>query len=506
MRLVRVAAFLAVAIVPIAARAQQSVEPTATPVAPGIFGDYRAKGVGVSNYPIDAKGNDLGQNGWVEHRLRLGGFAKNGPLSMTLEADLANGVLFGDTSARFPFVAYRRDSSSISRPNVFLRNLFLEARTPVALIRAGHMGSLWGLGIVANDGSGTPDWGDHYYGDEVERLLVATRPLAKAAPRLAPLVVALGGDLVYRDQIADLARGDRAFQGVLSTVWAPEGKQSRAGLYVVRRSQVDRDGYGLSVWVIDGHARWVGEIGPLAFHLEGEVARTTGTTDTVRDIYAGTRTIDQMGAAAELGFGFGEIDGAGAKHTLDLVLQGGYASGDDRAYDGRLTAFKFDPEYNVGLVLFEEVLAYQSAATARSVADPSTFGRPAAGARFLPTDGAVTNAHYAMPTLRWSPTRLLTLRVGWLGAIADRSLDDPYQTEGLSGGVRHTVLGSTTASRDLGNEIDAGVRYDFATHTAPALTADVQAGRFFPGNAFVDASGNRMKPVDRILAGLTLHW
>lgn len=508
MHLVRVFAFMAAAIVPLAAHAQQSIEPAATPTEPSFYGDYRARGAGVSSYPIDADGHDLGQKNWVEHRLRVGGYAKNGPLSLTAEADLLNGLLFGDTTERFPFVAYRRDVYSLSNPNVFLRNLFLEARTPVALIRAGHMGSLWGLGIVANDGSGTPDWGDHYFGDEVERVLVATRPLSRTAPALAPFVVALAGDVVYKDQVADLGRGDRAYQGVLSTVWAPEGKQSRIGLYVVRRSQIDRDGYGLSAWVVDGHLRWVGAAGPVAFHIEGEVARETGDTDTVRDIYTGSTKIDQMGAAGELGLGVGDVTGDpdAAKHRVDLVVQGGWASGDDRPFDGRLTGFKFDPEYNVGLVLFDEVLAWQSAATARSVGDANTFGRPAPGARFLPTDGAVTNARYVMPTLRFAPNERLSVRAGVLLAVADRALDDPYQTQALAGGVRHTTLGSTTDSRDLGSEVDLGARYEIPLQAGPGLTADLQAGRLFPGKAFVDETGARMKPVDRVLAGLTLHW
>lgn len=488
------------------ATAQESNHPDPTPEANELFGDYRAFVASVSKYPLDAGGRTLGASSWIEHRLRLGGVAKNGPVSVTAEADLLNGVLVGDTSERFPYLSNRRDVYSLQRPNVFVRSLFLEARLPVALVRAGHMGSEWGLGIVANDGEGTPDWGTHYYGDEVERVLVGTRPLAKAVPALEPIVVALGGDLVYHDPTADLYRGDRAYQGILSLVWAPDESKSRAGVYAVRRTQVDREGHDLNVWVVDAHAKLAGASGPLSWHAEGELARITGTTDEVRDVFQGSRTVDQMGFATELGLGYGSIEDAPDRRTYELVVQSGWASGDDRDFDGRLTAFKFDPEYSVGVVLFREVLAWQSAETARAVSDPNLFGRPAAGARFLPTEGAVTNAKYAMPTLRWSPSEALTVRAGWLIAKADRPLDDAYQTIALAGGVRHTALGSTTASTDLGNEVDVGARYRFSACAAPGVVADLQAGHFMPGSAFVDANGKRMKPVDRILGGVSLVW
>lgn len=491
--------------IPTLASAQESNTPRLPPTDDSFSAEYRTRGVAVSEFPLDASGQTLGQSAYVEHRLRVGGFVKNGPISMTADADLSNGLLFGDTSSRFPYLRYRRDNyGGLADPSTFfVRQLSIEARTPVAVVRAGHMTSRWGLGIVANDGNGTPDWGDHYHADVVERALVATRPLARGNPALAPLLVALGGDVVFRDQTADLVRGDRAYQGVASIVWAPEGGDSRAGVYGVRRSQVDRDGFELQAWIVDAHGRLATDLGAASLHLEGEIARVWGETDIVRDIYRDTRTIDQMGAAFELGAGFG---GEAGERTFETVIQTGYASGDDRAHDGRISSFKFDPEYNVGFILFEEVVAWQSAAAARNVSDPDSFGRPAAGARFLPTEGSVTNARYVMPTVRFHPVSPVTLRAAVLIAQADRPLDDAFQTNAQNGGVRHTSLGSTTASRDLGMEIDLGARYLWERSKAPSIAADLQLGRFLPGAAFEDADGERMDPVDRLLAGVTLFW
>lgn len=466
--------------------------------------EYRVHGVGVSEYPLDAQGSTLEQGGYAEHRLRIGATAKNGPVTMTAEADLTNGLLLGETSTSFPFVGYRRDRlGGLADPaTLYVRQLWLDARTPIGVVRAGHMPSKWGLGLVAHDGAGRPLWGDYYFGDTVERALFATRPFAKSSPALAPFLVAVGGDVVFRDQSADLRRGDRAYQGVVSLVWMPEGSQSRAGLYGVRRSQIDRDGFHLDVFVVDAHAKWMRETESSALWAEGEVVRITGETDAVRDIYANSRDVDQMGAAFELGGGIA----VGTQKRLDLILQGGYASGDDRPFDGRLTSFKFDPEYNVGFILFEEVMAWQSAATARLVADPNTFGRAAPGARFLPTEGAVTNAQYLMPTIRYTPVKPIELKAGVLVARADRPLEDAYQTNALAGGVRHTTLGSTTDSRDLGTEIDFGARYTWERQGRAGLSADLQIGRFLPGDAFVDENGKKMETVDRVFAGLTFSW
>ena len=472
---------------------------TLTPVI-----EYRVRGVGVSEYPLDANGATLEQGGYAEHRFRVGAVGKNGPMSMTFEADLANGLLLGETSTTFPYVGYRRDNLAGLGDNssIYVRQIWLDAKTSVGVVRAGHMTSKWGLGLVAHDGAGQrPLWGDYYLGDTVERALFASRPFARSNPGLAPLLVAIGGDVVFRDQSADLRKGDRAYQGVTSIVWAPEGSKSRAGFYGVRRSQVDRDGFHLDVWVVDGHAKYLRETESTAFWAEAEVARIFGDTDVVRDIYEDSRVIDQMGAAFEAGAGFGRTK------RLDVILQGGWATGDDRAFDGRITSFKFDPEYNVGFILFEEVMAWQSAATARHVSDPETFGRPAAGARLLPTEGAVTNARYLMPTLRYTPVKPIELKLGVLIAQSDRPLDDAYQTNALNGGVRHTTMGSTTESRDLGTEIDIGARYTWDRgDKAPAISADLQLGRFLPGDAFVDAEGETMEPVDRVFAGVTLAW
>ena len=141
-----------------------------------------------------------------------------------------------------------------------------------------------------------------------------------------------------------------------------------------------------------------------------------------------------------------------------------------------------------------------------SVSDPNTFGRPAPGARFLPTEGAVTNARYLNPTVLYSPVRAIQLKAGVLVAMADRPLDDAYQTNALNGGVRHTTLGSTTDSLDLGTEIDIGARYTWERAGKSGLSADLQIGRFLPGDAFVDADGEQMETVDRVFAGLTFSW
>src|SRR5690606_28075239 len=82
-----------------------------------------------------------------------------------------------------------------------------------------------------NDGDHPSLFGDYQSGDIVERILFATRPFGSSSP----FVVAVAGDLVFRDEQAELVDGDRAFQGVLSLSYDKGGQQ--LGVYGVYRNQ-----------------------------------------------------------------------------------------------------------------------------------------------------------------------------------------------------------------------------------------------------------------------------
>src|SRR5437762_10032015 len=80
---------------------------------------------------------------------------------------------------------------------------------PVGIFEIGQMPSDWGMGVLTSGGNQEegPDFGDIRFGDIVDRVLFATRPLRFLGPRnhLARTVaIALAGDLIYRDRYAQL--------------------------------------------------------------------------------------------------------------------------------------------------------------------------------------------------------------------------------------------------------------------------------------------------------------
>lgn len=466
-------------------------------------GNWQVAGYGVSAFPVDAMGATLGQQVYADHRLRIHPEVQITPALKAIgEVDLLSGELVGDTTPDYPNLVHARDAHFGYKPSsIDPRALFLEWRPSFGLLRAGHQTSFWGLGMLANDGDKMQPWGGpRFQGDLVERVLFATRPFTPLNYDWRHIVVAIGGDLVYRDQSADLLEGDRAFQAVFAVTYAPENNDNRLGVYAVRRSQTDRDGYGLNVWVFDLHGRWVKSLATDAtLRLEAEAAEIIGDTTMVRDLYYPRKKIYQTGVAAEAALQWNRWEG---------LLQTGFASGDTNPQDNVITSFEMDPEYRVGFILFQEVLAWQTAATGGHASDPIISGRPSPGARLVPTEGAVANAIYIAPTFNVHITPAFNVQAGVLWARSAAAFVDPYATTIVTGGMPTTIRGALPKSHDLGFEADLGAGYTFRDH----LTVYLQAGRFFPGAAFdAPAEGSLepttpMDPVDRVLAGVNVNW
>src|SRR5206468_770901 len=95
-----------------------------------------------------------------------------------------------------------------------------------------------------------------------------------------------------------------------------------------------------------------------------------------------------------------------AKGELEGEIEGGYASGDANPFDDQASNFSMNRDFKVGLVLFDEVMLFQTQNAARRLSDPNLTGAPPPGLDLLPTEGAVTNALYLKPTLRYKPSLL----------------------------------------------------------------------------------------------------
>jgi hypothetical protein len=379
------------------------------------------------------------------------------------------------------------------------RELYLDWTTPYGRLFLGQMSFAWGLGLLANDGNNVDRFGDLGFGDDgdgslQERIMFATKPLARSDGPGKDIVLAVGADLIYRDPNADLIAGDRAAQVFLVLRYEPESRPGDwlgvYGVYRRQRNADDGDIYPeddfLEVGVVDfaGQAFEVlredlALIG--AFEAVAIAGRTTFASGMFRE-----QQVLQAAAALRAYIGNPAIWLAG--------LDAGWASGDANPNDLEINDFKAAPGFNVGLLLFDYVLGWQSARAEMRARDPALAAVPPNGVQYIPSQGSVTNALYVHPKARYGLWERLEIWGGPLVAASAVPLVDPVSTRLDGGGVPTNALGGPSDRRYLGTELDLGVRgrYDFANLW---VQAGVQAGVLFPGPALRDARGQTDAPI-----------
>jgi len=462
-----------------------------------VRGEYTMRGNTMSAIPLrplpgDVRGrtNELGQEEWVDQWIRLRGEIGLRPrIKLIGQMDLLDGVVFGDLANGVAPAEEGRDSYS-AFPGVDPRWLYIEWLTDIGLVRAGQSGSHWGLGIVANDGDHQPVFGDYRYGDIVERLAFGTKPFG----RTSPFTVAIAGDLVFDDIIADIREDETAWQGVLAAFY--EKGNRTAGVYGVYRTQTNALDDDLDVLVLDVYAQWdwpEPSGGRLFAALEG--AYVHGTTSFARTTERPEQNVRQLMAAAQIGR---------RSDRVDIVLEGGYASGDSNPEDATQSRATMDPDHRVGLVLFPEVIAWQTARSAALASSTDLFARPARGAELLPTNGGVAGALYLFPYVVWRPRKWLDARFGGVIGRATSDVVDPFAQRAESRNVNYR--GGDASLRDLGLELDTSFTMRAEIARGVGVSGGVEGGILFPGRAFDDASGARMHNVGLARLRATLRW
>ncbi len=374
------------------------------------------------------------------------------------------------------------------------RELYIQWTTKAGELRLGQMAFTWGQGLVANDGNNQDRFGDLKFGNDGdgginERVVFATRPLARGGGPGQNIVFALGVDLVYRDPHANLLEGDLAGQGFFVVRWEPEHRPGNwIGGYAIFRHQKSADDVDiyrgddqLTVGVADfagqGTKKLRAKLSLVgAFEATFIGGRTTFAADPGQ-----TQQVIQA-AAALRGF-------IGDPLVWLIGFDAGYASGDANPDDNEVNDFKAAPGYNAGLVLFDYVHGWQSARSQIQAEDTTLFGVADNGTQYIPSGGSVTNVVYVHPKIRYGMWEKAEVWAGPLVAGAPASIVDPYTTK-LGGGSPRNARGGTGDERYWGTELDFGVRVRHAYHRV-WLQAGVQAGVLFPGPAFDDAVGDR---------------
>lgn len=416
------------------------------------------------------------------------------------QIDLLDNMVLGSTpeghyfepsgvGGRSPWIPLRAFSSTQVAPSsrnslaeaISVRRVWAEVMTPFGQLQFGRMGSHWGLGMLANSGNELDsDWGDN-----VDRIMLATRLWGML---LVPGVEFVGSGTttqlwsdIQGGQAMDAAQMDDIMQYflVIARRLPREEQEERmrrgdlvvnGGLYFVFRNQVLSQEYVAAdsadssehsemtlrnAWAVIPDL-WF-QLYYRGFHLEFELAYIGGSIENTEDeSYDASSATDihQIGGAiradytmmnGQLNFGleFGyasgdaEFEGLTPRQARGTMTQAPGYPGSGMAGSDVNSLFRFDPDFNVDLILFEQIL------------------------------GQVAGAYYFRP---WVQYEFIRGTVGIRGDVIYALASEPLSTIGNS--------------PHLGIEIDIALWYRAAPpHNFVAM---LQYGVLFPLSAWHD--------------------
>ena len=446
-----------------------------------IYASIAFRGEGVSAFPVDKSGTDY-QNGFVfGPQVRIGAYydtlEKISPLNLRLEyeQDVLTGFV---TSGDRPSGSELPDAAQIESP---IRKLGLTFGGRYFRFGGGWATNHFGLGLLANDGStsnwtpGSARFADNRGGDRVIRGYIATGPISDLG-----IVASFAGNEVMGDDI--LLPGDKASQAI-GTISIGYGKKTGAGIFIVQRKHTAQSGGVTNATAIDFTARHEHVGTHYTISVEGEAAIVFGKTSIAATPEVPIQDVLQFGTILRAAM---RTRHGGA--VLDVL----YASGDNNPYDDKQTAFRADPNLEMGLLLNRYVLAAQTGRATATAGDPNLVGVASQGLERIPTRGAPTNTLTIFPRFYVRPLAGLEVYGGPLLAFNMAPLYDPLNTR-VAGGVVKNALGGTSG-QTLGLEMDLGVRQRMLIR-GMELTVGLEGGMLLPGSAFADAKGTPMSAV-----------
>lgn len=511
-----------------------AVEPWSDPDPPseptryalGDFGlrggaEYRAQFLHVN--PIALSSDTARQVSWIEHRLRLDlGADYHDKVRLVASADVLDGVLWGDNgtftdepksnagtnvnvknpNVTRPCVGYLGTGDPLQASSygyavcpgnvITVRKAYGEVVLPIGLLRVGRQPVNIGTGVQSADGDGRPNrFGVSRTGNLADRVLFATKPLEAFKPKgernLSPdegLIVAFAYDRLVTDapQVPTAAVNQVAAALRFGAPRHAFGSDLLVGAYYVHRWDTQ-----FATQIHSMGLRAFSRFGPVQAGFD--VAANVGTTREIAAAYKVItndpvidQTVRQVGARAVVRYDH---------KYFSVYFESDYASGDgDPQNRTPLTQFTFSEDTNVGLLLFEHVLAFQTArAAAAGVETLRRLGAPSYPAEAINTRGSFTNAFAIFPQFDVRPLPGLLLRGGVLVAWAPQFVVDPAQSlqrrDGLT--IKDDLVNFVGGkpARFYGTEIDGRVQYRFLEH----FLLDLEGAILFPGDALKDQDG-----------------
>lgn len=496
-------------------------------------GEYRLRHVYIN--PLEVAGERVREVMWAEQRLRTD-VAIRAPAVVTLklQADVLAGVLYGDNGSYGGSPGVNSGVSlATKRPNaagwdvglldgqdpldpdsyaprlkalepLLINHVYVDAKLPFGLLRVGRQPIAYGANLTAHEGTAINRWGVSRYADSVDRVLFATKldEAVKAAMGLGPpnlseddgLILGLFHDWLGQHDVAD--PGDDTRQLGVALLFRKPAielgpllvEQLVAGVNLVHLSD---DRFDSDVWGVP--FKFEGRAGRVAWALQYMLIRGES-----REVSEGFASLTGKAPALQ------EITGDGAQAVVDvtfgpvtLTMEADYASGDDDPSPTTpITSFSFARDTNVGLLLFEHVLAFQSARSAAvGIQNLAQLKAPSFPITEAQTDGRFTNAFALFPQAKLqlldSPRNQLHLRAGALfaWAAADGGVVDPIRTALATDGQqvdddRVNYMGGAPGSF-YGTELDLQLEWLFEQ----SMSASLESAFLLPGDALQNEHG-----------------
>ncbi len=481
--------------------------------------------------PLELNGTTVREIDWTEQRGRIDLALKHeGWLRIRSRMDFLDGVLFGDNGR------FGEEPSSISgvslatkRPNnttlgvglipgrdplskdsyapryrsidaIQVEHLYAEAVLPFGLLRVGRQPLVMGVALGGHDGGRHNRWGVSTYGDTADRVLVATKL-----------------DEGYKVLTRPGHKPDTSLHRGLFLAsfydWFNHGALHQAG------DTLNQIGVTL-IWKADeiGPLRGV-EVSSAAVHLGGDDFKTdiwawpSKLKGTWSDLSITANAVLIRGESREISEGFAalsqkkprlqEIKAGGAQAIIDyrigpvtLTAEADYATGDgDPGPETPIESFSFPRDLNVGLFMFERILAFQSARSAEvGIENLRSIDSPSFPVTEVSTEGRFTNALALFPQvhveLAKNERNLLGVRLGALFAWPDEGLVDLIRTSLGEDGEEiedDKVNYNGGAPGDyLGTELDLQLQWTYRERFVWTMEGAV----LFPGNSMHDEHGD----------------
>jgi hypothetical protein len=489
--------------------------------------EYRANWLYVN--PIDLNGVSNRRASFIEHRLRLDSRVDyDDKIRLIVSLDGLNATIWGDNGT---FASEPASTSGVrvaaSNPNnvkavvghrggdaldpdnygfvlvpsspILLRRVYGEVVTPIGLLRIGRQPATDGMNLLLADGDGRRNrFGYANDGDSADRVLFATKPLEGLKPR-EERDTSLDRGLFYTlfyDRVAGAevhTFGDD-LQGLGNALRWLDPQPALRQSYELELSHVHR-------WESDFDTA-----------LNAILLRAQARVDRLR---AGAEGVYVFGATREVALALARINPGdpvvrqkirqwGARGvvrwdepTWTAYVEIDFASGDRNPNPtSELTQMIWAEDNNVGLLMFERTLAFETARSAGSgSALLETLAAPTFPSERVDTEGSFTSALAFFPQFDLRPQPELLFRGGVLVAWAPAGVVDPITTLARRDGSQiEDDLVNFNGGRPgtfYGVELDGRFQWRFLEH----FIFDLEGAILFPGDAFYDENEQAARSV-----------